>query len=168
MKKCFSVFFFLALGCSSLVAHADSATDTSLVSVTSQEIPSEGSMGPLSLTRFNLNRQGNTIIARPGEKIFSTLNFFCQMADPEALYQVVIGYEDVGPQKCIFNELGYRFEGEEGIVSFFLEAPAVPGIYDVQCNVSSARSSLEAFQSWWEQKTEGAHEMVTVGRIIVK
>lgn len=134
-----------------------------------REIPSVLSVGPVSVANFNLNRQGNVIVVRKGEKIFSTLNFSCDepFSDPEALYQIVIGYENLGPQKCIFNELGYRFEGKEGILSFFCEAPSVAGVYDVQCKVFSAHSSAEALQSWWDQKG-GESSKTTIGRIIVK
>lgn len=136
----------------------------------SMESPSAFDINPLAVGNLNLNKQGNVIVARKGERIFTTLNFFCSpaFADPEALYQIVIGYETIGPQKCIFNELGYRFEGKEGILSFFCEAPETPGIYDVQCHISSERSSAEALQSWWDQKAEESNTKVTVGRIIVK
>ena len=139
-------------------------------SFSNRDIPIVASVGSLSVANFNLNKQGNTIVARKGEKIFSTLNFSCDtpFVNPDSLYQIVIGYENVGPQKCIFNELGYRFEGKEGILSFFCEAPEAPGVYEVQCDISSARSSLEALQSWWDQKTEEYNTKVTVGRIIVK
>jgi len=135
-----------------------------------REIPVVSSAGPLSVANFNLNRQGNSIVARSGEKIFSTLNFSCEssFADPNTLYQIVVGYDDVGPQKCIFNELGYQFEGKEGILSFFCEAPTSPGVYEVQCNISSARSSAEALQGWWDQSGGDHDEKVTIGRIIVK
>jgi len=128
------------------------------------------SVNPVSAFNLNFNRQGNTIIARPGEKVFSTLNFSCETAlpDPDALYQIVIGYETMGPQKCVFNELGYRFAGKEGILSFFFEAPEFPGVYDVQCHVLSARSSVEALQNWWTLGEEGENQKITVGRIIVK
>jgi hypothetical protein len=107
------------------------------------------------------------MVARPGEKIFSTVNFSsnASLVDPDSLYQIVIGYENVGPQKCIFNELGYRFEGKDGILSFFCEAPEAPGLYEVQCQLSSERSSVEAMQGWWDQKET---EKITVGKIIVK
>lgn len=128
------------------------------------------SANPVSAFNLNFNRQGNTIIARPGEKVFSTLNFSCDDAipDQDALYQIVIGYEAMGPQKCVFNELGYRFAGKEGILSFFFEAPEYPGIYDVQCHVLSARSSAEALQNWWTLGEESENQKMTVGRIIVK
>ena len=135
-----------------------------------REIPVLSKLGPVSIANFNLNRQGNTIVARKNEKIFSTLNFSCDVpfGDPDSLYQIVIGYENVGPQKCIFNELGYRFEGKEGILSFFCEAPDSPGVYDVQCKVFSAGSSVEALQSWWDQKVGDFNSKTTIGRIIVK
>jgi hypothetical protein len=135
-----------------------------------REIPVVSSVGPLSVANFNLNRQGNSIVARSGEKIFSTLNFSCEssFADPNSLYQIVVGYDDVGFQKCIFNELGYQFEGKEGILSFFCEAPTSPGVYEVKCRISSARSSAEALQRWWDSSGGEQDEKVIIGRIIVK
>lgn len=128
------------------------------------------SANPISAFNLNFNRQGNTIIARSGEKIFSTLNFFCEdvALDSDDLYQIVIGYETMGPQKCVFNELGYRFAGKEGIVSFFFEAPELPGVYNVQCHTLSARSSVEALQNWWTQGEEGENQKTIIGKIIVK
>lgn len=124
----------------------------------------------LVVSRLNLNKMGNVVVARPGEKIFSTVNFssYEDFIEPDSLYQIVIGYEGVGPQKCIFNELGYRFEGKEGILSFFCEAPEYPGVYEVQCKISSARSSAEALQSWWDVKGLDINEKYSLGKIIVK
>ena len=135
-----------------------------------KEIPPIASIGPMAVANLNFNKQGNTIIARAGEKIFSTVNYSSDSTfiDADSLYQIVIGYESVGPQKCIFNELGYRFEGKEGILSFFCEAPDVPGVYEVQCRLSSARSSAEALQGWWDQKGTDYDTRANIGRIIVK
>jgi hypothetical protein len=136
----------------------------------SKEVIPTVSIEPLSVFNLNFNKQGNIVVARASEKIFSTLNFSGASAfvDPDALYQIVIGYEDVGPQKCIFNELGYRFEGKDGILSFFCEAPEMPGVYEVQCRISSARSSAEALQGWWDQKGMEYSEKVDLGKIVVK
>lgn len=125
---------------------------------------------PVSAFNLNFNRQGNTIIARSGEKVFSTLNFSCEdvLPDPDALYQIVIGYEAMGPQKCVFNELGYRFAGKDGILSFFFEAPEAPGVYNVQCQILSARSSVEALQGWWLAGEEGEDQKITIGKVIVR
>lgn len=128
------------------------------------------SIEPLSVSRLNFNKQGNVVVARPGEKIFSTVNFSSQgdFVEPDSLYQIVIGYEGVGPKKCIFNELGYRFEGKEGILSFFCEAPETPGVYEVQSKISCAKSSAEALQSWWDLKEIDRDERASIGKIIVK
>ncbi len=167
MKK--GIYIFLcAVGASFQGIHADNVGEEFLEA--HRELPVVSSVGPLSVANFNLNRQGSSIVARSGEKIFSTLNFSCESAsaDPNSLYQIVVGYDDVGPQKCIFNELGYQFEGKEGILSFFCEAPTSPGVYEVQCHISSARSSAEALQSWWDQSGGDYDKKVTIGRIIVK
>lgn len=130
----------------------------------------EAAETPVSAFNLNFNRQGNTIVARAGEKVFSTLNFSCEdvLPDPDALYQIVIGYESMGPQKCLFNELGYRFAGKDGILSFFFEAPQESGVYNVQCQILSARSSAEALQSWWTLGEEGEDRKITIGKIIVR
>jgi hypothetical protein len=167
LKKQFLIFLF-ALGVSSQSMNASNADGMFLQS--HREIPIVSTVGPISVANFNLNRQGSSIVARGGERIFSTLNFSCESshADPNSLYQIVVGYGEVGPQKCIFNELGYQFDGKEGILSFFCEAPKSPGVYEVQCNISSARSSAEALQSWWDQSGGDHDAKVTIGRIVVK
>lgn len=74
----------------------------------------------------------------------------------------------MGPQKCVFNELGYHFAGKDGIVSFFFEAPEESGTYNVQCHVLSARSSAEALQSWWAVEEEEGSQKIIIGKIVVK
>jgi hypothetical protein len=125
---------------------------------------------PVSAFNLNFNSHGNTINARSGEKVFSTLNFSFEntLSDPDALYQIVIGYEGLGPQKCVFNEFGYRFAGKEGILSFFFEAPEDPGVYNVQGHIVSARSSIEALQNWWSHSEEEVDRKIVLGKIIVK
>jgi hypothetical protein len=121
-------------------------------------------IGPLALANLNLNQQGNVIAAEPGEKIFGMLNFHYdfQSLEPESLNQIVIGFSDVGAQKCIFNELGYRCN--EGIASFFLQVPHQPGIYEVQCRFEQAYSPRDAIGQW----SEDAERLMTVGKIIVR
>ena len=168
MKK-YMYVFLCAASCGFQGAYAESMSSMHSEAF-SREIPIVSSVGPVSVANFKLNRQGNVIVARQGEKIFSTLNFSCDNAfiDPNSLYQIVVGYEDVGPQKCILNELGYQIEGKEGILSFFCEAPTTPGIYEVQCHISSARSSVEALKLWWDQSGGDYNQKVSIGRIIVK
>jgi hypothetical protein len=50
------------------------------------------------------------IFAYSGEKVFGMLHFEYDIEDiePESLHQIIIGFSESGPQKCIFNELGYR------------------------------------------------------------
>ena len=166
MKKLFIAAMTLMCA-TSIYAWEESEWDHEL-EFEQQEGEAPGS--PLSLMNFNLNRQGDSIVARAGEKIFSTLNFTSDSlsVDPNALYQIVLGFDDLGPQKCIFNQLGYQFDGKEGILSFFCEVPSRPGVYDVKCNITSARSSEDALKSWWNQSELDTLEKVIVGRIIVK
>lgn len=118
----------------------------------------------MSVANLNLNRQGNVILARPGEKIFSTVNFACNTdcIDSNSLNQIIIGYENLGPRKCIFNELGYRCG--EGIASFLLVAPKEPGSYDIQCCLEQAYSPVEAMQNWHSGDTV----KLTIGRVVVR
>ncbi len=167
MKKC--MFIFLCVVTSGFQEmYADNASN--YAGSLNREIPIVSSVGPLAVANLKLNYQGNVIVARSGEKIFSTLNFSCEtpFVTPNSLYQIVVGYDEIGPQKCILNELGYQIEGKEGILSFFCEAPSTPGIYEVQCHMSSASSSVEALQKWWDQPMGDHNEKVTIGRIIVK
>jgi hypothetical protein len=133
----------------------------------SMEIPVVATAGALAVANLDLNRQGNVIIARAGEKIFCTLNFSCDSTalDPDALNQIVVGYAELGAQKCIFNELGFRCG--EGIASFFLEAPKEPGIYEVQCRLDQAYSQAEALQRWGEEGGGAVTPKMTIGKIIV-
>lgn len=133
-----------------------------------EEIPYEALKEPSAVANLNLNRQGNVIVARPGEKIFATLNFLydADSLDPLSLNQIVIGYSEEGPQKCIFNELGYRCG--EGIASFFLESPRNPGVYEIQCRFEQAYSPLEAMQRWWDEGPEVQGLKMTIGKIIVR
>ena len=127
------------------------------------EIPQVVTEGTISVANLNLNRQGNSIMARPGEKIFSTINFFCDVdyAEMDVLHQIVIGYDMLGAQKCIFNEHGTRYE--EGILSFFLEAPKKEGEYEIQCSLEKAYSPVEALKNWNSNNSK----KFTVGKIIV-
>jgi hypothetical protein len=161
MNKRYSWIFasFLAISVSATCAEEEEKNFSDVVFVS-----------PVSASNLNFNSQGNIITARSGEKVFSTLNFSCEhtLPDPDALYQIVIGYEGIGPQKCVFNELGYRFAGKEGILSFFFEAPEEAGVYNVQCQILSARSSVEALQNWWNQAEEGMNQKTILGKIVVK
>jgi hypothetical protein len=159
MSKKYLMISMAILGICSSISYAEE-----------ENLPQTVSVNPVSVFNLNFNRQGNSIVARSGEKIFSTLNFLCNEGalDPEALYQIVIGYEGMGPQKCVFNELGYRFSGKEGIVSFFFEAPEEVGAYNVQCHVLSAKSSVEAVQRWWSVGEEEGSQKITIGKIFVK
>ena len=138
-----------------------------LIESMKQEIPPVLQSGALSVANLNLNRQGNVIIATAGEKVFSTINFFCETTslDPDALNQIVIGYAEIGAQKCILNELGYRCG--DGIASFFLVAPKNPGIYEIQCRLDQAYSPSEAMQRWWVEEDSVVGPKITVGKMIV-
>ncbi len=128
-----------------------------------QEIPTVVQSGAFAIGYLRLNREGNVIRAAPGEKIFTTLNFSCdrQWIDPESLHQIVIGYQELGPQKCVFNEIGFRCS--EGITSFFLEAPHEEGVYEIACYLDQADSPHKAMLHWWEEDTKPV-----IGKIIVE
>ena len=136
-----------------------------LVDRLKKEVPSVAYSGPLALANLNLNHQGSVIAVQPGEKVFGMLNFQYDShnVDPESLNQIVIGFSKMGPQKCIFNELGYRCN--EGIASFFLQVPENPGIYEIQCRFDQAFSSKEAMIHWAEEDSDN---MMTIGKIIVR
>lgn len=128
-----------------------------------QDIPEVVDLAAVSVTRLNLDAQGNVIIARPGERIYTTINYACdeQCIDPYSLNQIIIGYEDLGPQDCILNELGYRCHS--GIVGFVLRVPKSAGTYNVQCCFVQAYSPAEAMKCW--ENAEVVKK--TVGQIIV-
>ena len=128
------------------------------------EIPTIVCSGNMAIANLNLNGQGNVIVARPGERIFSTVNFSCntECVNMHSLNQIIIGYEKLGPRKCIFNELGYRCGGDR-ITSFFLEAPREPGVYLVQCSLEQEHSPIEAMQNWDRSR----EVKLTIGRVIV-
>jgi len=123
---------------------------------------------PLSVANLNLYRQGNMVVVRPGEKIYGTINFFCdtEHMNPEALNQIVVGFAEMGPQTCIFHERGYRCS-DKGILSLVLQAPSEPGVYDVLCYLAHAYSPAEAMLSWWGEGEEVTSKVV-VGRVVVK
>ena len=128
------------------------------------EVPVEVCGTNATLANLNLNGQGNIIAAHPGERIYSLVNFSCSLepSDNYTLYQMVIGYEEVGPKKCILNELGYRCCGAM-IQDFWLEAPLEPGVYNIQGFLDSSSSKTEAMRQW--DSTD--KEKMTIGRIIV-
>lgn len=137
--------------------------DLQLLDRLKKELPSVASSGPLAIANLNLNHQGNVIAVEPGEKVFGMLNFHydAESLEPESLNQIVIGFSEVGPQKCIFNELGYRCS--EGIASFFLKVPESPGIYEIQCRFDQAYSPKDAMIHWQEQESD----VMTIGKVIV-
>ncbi len=128
-----------------------------------KEIPVVACSGSMSIANLNMNRQGNVIIARPGEKIYGMVNFSCDTAslDQYSLNQIIIGYEGLGPKGCIFNELGYRCG--DGIKTIYLEAPREPGVYNIQCSLEQARSPSEAMQNWSSSESV----KMTIGSIVV-
>lgn len=129
-----------------------------------KEIPSVACSRSMAIANLNLNGQGNILAARPGEKVFCTVNFSCntECIDSNSLNQIIIGYGNLGPSKCIFNELGYRCGGDR-ITSFYLEAPREVGVYDVQCSLEQAYSPVEAMLNW----SIANAPKLTVGRIVV-
>ena len=164
MKNCVFAGALAIVSCLGSNLFSSSEMDgQDIYEVMKKDIPSVANAGAMAIANLNLDYQGNKIIARPGEKIFSTVNFSCDTdcVNPNGLNQIIIGYEKLGPQKCIFNELGYRCG--EGILSFWLEAPKTPGIYDVQCCLKQAPSPIEAMQNWSNEDTI----KVTIGRVIV-
>ncbi|MBM3207291.1 MAG: hypothetical protein FJZ57_01620 [Chlamydiae bacterium] len=130
-----------------------------------KETPTISYSGPLAVANLNLNHKGSVIIAEPGEKVFGMLHFEYDTEDLEAesLNQIIIGFSDSGPQKCIFNEFGYRCS--EGIASFYLQVPESPGIYEVQCKFEQADSPNNAIDKWDE---ESLNSTMTIGKIIVR
>jgi hypothetical protein len=166
-KKLFS----LLIGLSSLAATEGHSSmqlkveDMQLLDKLKRDMPPVVYLGPLSIANLNLNNQGSVIAALPGQKIFGMLNFSydSQGLQPQALHQIVIGFSEVGAQKCIFNEMGYRCG--EGITSFFLKVPEEPGLYDVLCNFTNKASTKEALAGWDGKKDA---EMMTIGKILVK
>lgn len=129
-----------------------------------KEIPAVASSESMTIANLNLDGQGNVIIAKGGERIWSRVNFSCNTdyIEENSLNQIVIGYEGLGFSKCIFNELGYRCGGE-GIIPFVLEAPREPGIYNVQCSLEQSPSRMDAMQNW----ANGTTIKMTIGRVIV-
>ncbi len=158
----FALFLNISILSSSAIAGSmDSVGE--YAEIIRKEIPSVVCSGSMSIANLNLNRQGNVIIARPGEKIYGMVNFSCNTACLEqySLNQIIIGYEGLGPRGCIFNELGYRCG--DGIKTIYLEAPREPGIYNVQCSLEQARSPAEAMQNWNSSESI----KLTIGSVIV-
>ena len=162
MKK-FLFSFLIGFSTLSLHAKVSNLQDYNLLDAIRQETAGMGQIGVIDLSNLNLNKQGNVIAVYPKEKVFATVNMNCDVddIDPHALYQIVVGLEGMGAQKWIFNELGYRVG--TGILPFFLEAPEVPGIYNIQFQLEQAYSPLEAMQRFGE---EDSFHMI-IGKIIV-
>lgn len=156
---------FLALCTQGFSAEKLGQEEHQLLDRLKKETPPVVHSGPLALANLNLNHQGNVIVANPGEKVFGMLNFHYDSdgLEPESLNQIVIGFSEVGAQKCIFNEPGYRCR--EGIASFFLKVPENPGIYEIQCRFEQSYSPKEAISHWSEIENEA---VMTVGKIVVR
>lgn len=123
----------------------------------------------LNVYNLKLNRQGNIIVSKPNERIFGTFNFSCirEEVPPDTLHQIVIGFEGIGPLKCILNERD-EYCPAEGILPFFCVAPAEPGVYEIKCSLSQLPSAVEAMQHWWDEKKEGDDSKIYLGRVIVR
>lgn len=160
-----SSVFFVVLTSSVVSAEKLRSDEHQLLDKLKKEMPSVVYREPLAIANLNLNHQGSVIAAQPGEKVFGMLNFHYdpECLEPESLNQIVIGFSEVGAQKCIFNELGYRCG--EGIASFFLQAPSNPGIYEIQCRIDQAYSPKDALINWGDQNVENA---MTIGKMIVR
>ena len=163
-------FFFLVLSLCLLSLRAEAslqlkAEDMQLLDKLKKDMPLTVNKGPVSIANLNLNEQGSVIAAQPGEKLFGMLNFHydANQLYPEAQHQIVIGFSDLGAQKCIFNEMGYRCG--EGITSFFIKAPEAAGLYDVLCLFTQSSSSRDAIGDWESKKEE---EMMMIGKILVR
>lgn len=164
--KSYMKLFSLALGLFSTTLYGMSASllDKHFIEEMKRDIPAIAQSGSVGLANLNLNRQGNVIAVYPGEKIFGVVNIACDadQIDPHAVYQIVVGYEALGAEKCIFNDWGYSFD-KNGIISFFVEAPKIAGVYDIQFRLEQARSPLEAMQSWGSEDSI----QMTIGKVIV-
>ena len=154
---------FLALPVCFLSAEARGLLSEAELEAMRLDVSSYPQVGSVSLVNLDLNRQGTVLIAYPGEKVRATVNISCEdkEIDPHTLYQVIVGYEDGGPQKCILNEFGYRLG--DAIRFFFLEAPSEPGEYNIQFRLEETPSPLEAMQNWGRESSL----QMTIGKIIV-
>ncbi len=139
--------------------------DMQLLDKLKHDMPPVVYSGPLSVANLNLNDQGSVIATLPGEKVFGMLSFSydAEQLRPSLLHQIIIGFSDMGAQKCIFNEMGYRCG--EGITSFFITAPEMPGLYDVLCHFTQSPSSKEAIGQWDLMKET---DMMMIGKVLVK
>ncbi|NDD58838.1 MAG: hypothetical protein EBZ47_06265 [Chlamydiae bacterium] len=139
--------------------------DHQLLDSLKKDMPSVVYSGPLAIANLNMNQKGSVILVQPGEKVFGMLNFSyeSESLEPESLNQIVIGFSQMGAQKCIFNELGYRCN--DGIASFFLQMPENPGIYEVQCRFEQAYSPSDALNLWDESEND---KLMKIGKVIVR
>jgi|GEM_PF-1431397 len=160
-----SSVFFVVLTSSVMSVDKMRSEEHQLLDKLKMEMPSVVYREPLAIANLNLNHQGSVIATQPGENVFGMLNFHydAERLAPESLNQIIIGFSEIGAQKCIFNELGYRCG--EGIASFFLQAPLNPGIYEIQCRIEQAYSPKDALIHWVDQDSEN---VMTIGKLIVR
>lgn len=136
----------------------------SLVAAEEREFfPRQITIGEATFSNLRLNSDLSERVVFPGERIFATVNvsWNTEELDSLNLHQILVGFEEEGGQKCIFNEPGYRLG--DSILAFYLEAPEIPGDYSVLFQVVKAGSRLQAMQLWSaEDSIQG-----NLGRIIV-
>ena len=156
------LFFLIIVTFFSVLNAADGITELKFNSIHFIATHGNATVGNLSL-----NHQGNRLKASPGEKIFARLHFFydSNFVPPTSLNQILIGFSELGAQKCIYNQVGYLCG--EGDASFFLQAPSCCGVYQIRFRDAQAYTPEDAVHHWWDVNGEPGSES-TIGELIVE
>lgn len=118
-----------------------------------------------NVSAFNMNNQGNQIMAKPSERIQASATYVynCRNCKPDSYNQILVGLAGRSAQACIYDGGAHG----DGVANFLLKAPAKQGTYDVRFRFAQANNCEEALKNWWNLGSLPAQD-ATIGKIIVR
>lgn len=131
-------------------------------------IQGKATSGVVTLTDLRFNEHHRSVVVKPGEWIDADV--ICTMdsaaASPIEIYRVVIGYQAIGAQTVIYNQLGRT--SEKKFVQFRLQAPGEPGVYQVRFRTVNTVLESIALTEWQDENGNEPDATTTVGVVVVR
>jgi len=123
--------------------------------------------GPVSLSKLYLNGHNRAVIVKRGEYIDVSVD--CDVdkhgLSNIALYRVVLGFKDVGPEASICSCLGAT--GCKKHEEFKLRAPEEPGLYQIRFRFVESYTEGQAFREWYDHDGKQPDATTTIGLVYV-
>lgn len=130
-------------------------------------IQGEASSGIVTLSDLRLNGHHRVTAVHRGGKIEADVASFTDpnQASTFGIYRVVIGFKGLGPQTSISNP---GISAGSKVEQFTLQAPEVPGIYEIRFRTVNSLLESHAFGNWRDDHGNEPDASTTIGVVIVK